>query len=374
MNKPLDTFTQFPELHDALIEWFAAHKQDLPWRQNGDPYAIWISEIMLQQTQVGTVIPYYTRFMTAFPTVRALAAADQGQVLKLWEGLGYYSRARNLHRAAQIIVQEFDGVFPEALPDMRRLPGIGPYTAGAVASLAFGQDAALLDGNVIRILTRLFDIGDDVGQHAIRQRLWQLAENILPPGRAAAWNEGLMELGRLVCTPRQPDCAACPVNQFCEARKQGTVEQRPVKKPKAKTPHVDVTAGVIADDHGRLLIAQRRQDGMLGGLWEFPGGKRESGETLVQCLQREILEELGIEIAVGEQIGVVQHAYTHLRITLYAFRCQYVSGEPQALEVSDWKWVTPASLQDYAFPVTDQKIIAMLDHGGQIGMDLSLSE
>ncbi len=367
----IDIPDSLADLHDALIDWFERSKADLPWRNTRDPYAIWLSEIMLQQTQVATVIAYYERFLARFPTVRDLAAAPLDDVLKLWEGLGYYSRARNLHRAAQAVVQQHGGDFPASVEGLRALPGIGDYTAGAVASLAFDIDTPVLDGNVIRIFTRLFDIAEDVTQTGTKRALWDLARRLVPAGRAGPWNEGLMELGRVICTPRSPSCAACPIAAFCLARQRNTQEQRPVKKRRARTPHFDVAAGVIHRDDGRFLIAQRRPDSMLGGLWEFPGGKREPGESLRACLRREICEELGIDITVGDQIGTIRHGYTHFRITLYAFACRYVSGEPRAIEVADWAWVTLDDLERYAFPVTDQKIIALLrDGGGQLGMDL----
>jgi A/G-specific adenine glycosylase len=360
-------------LHDALIGWFEANKADLPWRRTRHPYAVWLSEIMLQQTQVTAVIPYYERFLARFPTVEALAAAPLDEVLKLWEGLGYYSRARNLHRAAQRIVGEFGGAFPASVDDLLKLPGVGRYTAGAVASLALGLDAPVLDGNVIRLLTRLFNIADDSGQPETRRALWRLAEELVPPGRAGAWNEGLMELGRLICTPRSPRCGVCPLAAHCEAHRLGLQEARPVRQPRSKTPHYDVTAAVIRHADGRVLIAQRPVDGMLGGLWEFPGGKRQPGESLPECLRREIREELGIEIAVGLQITTVRHAYSHFRITLYAYACEHLSGEPQAIGCADWAWVTPDDFDRYAFPATDQKIIAALRAGGgQLGMDLGV--
>lgn len=368
----IDPTHHLPALHDALTGWFAEHKADLPWRRTRDPYAIWLSEIMLQQTQVATVIPYYERFLARFPTVAALAAAPLDDVLKQWEGLGYYSRARNLHRAAQEVVARFGGEFPPTVEALRALPGIGRYTAGAIASIGFGKDTPVVDGNVIRILARVFDIAQDVTQVATQNALWELAERILPAGRAGAWNEGLMELGRRICTPKSPDCPACPIAEFCIARQLGLQAGRPVKRARAKTPHYDVTAAVIRRADGHLLIAQRPPEGMLGGLWEFPGGKREPGESLPDCLRREIREELGMEIAVGEQIGVVRHGYTHFRITLYAFACTPVSGEPQSLGCAAWAWVTLDDLDRYAFPVTDQKIIQMLRiGGGQLGMDLT---
>jgi len=273
----INRMTDLAPLHDALIDWFKHNKEDLPWRQTDDPYRIWLSEIMLQQTQIATVLPYYARFLERFPTVEALAAAPLDDVLKLWEGLGYYSRARNLHRAARMVVEEFGGEFPRTLEGLRTLPGVGPYTAGAVGSIAFGLDVPVLDGNVIRVLARLFNIEDDVRQAGTKRRLWKLAGEIVPAGRAAAWNEGLMELGQRVCVPRSPRCDVCPVRDFCEARALGVQEQRPIRSQKARTPHYDVTAGVIRDGDGHILIAQRKLDAMLGGLWEFPGGKCDAG-------------------------------------------------------------------------------------------------
>lgn len=360
-----------PSLHNRLIAWFEANKENLPWRRSRSPYHVWLAEIMLQQTQVATVIPYYERFLSRFPTVEALAEAPLGEVLKAWEGLGYYSRARNLHRTAQIVTQAYSGEFPSQPEELMKLPGIGRYTAGAIASLAFGLDAAVLDGNVMRVLTRLFDVADDISLASTRQRLWHLAESLLPAGRAGPWNEGLMELGRRICTPRSPVCSACPLAALCEAHRLGVEEERPVRLAKARTPHYDVTAAVIQREDGHILIAQRPLSGMLGGLWEFPGGKRQAGESLAECLSREIREELGIEIVVGPQITTVRHAYTHFRITLYAFACTLLSGEPQAIGCADWAWVTLDELDQYAFPVTDQKIIAALrGNSGQLSMDL----
>jgi A/G-specific adenine glycosylase len=359
-------------LHEALLAWFVAHQADLPWRRRRDAYAVWVSEIMLQQTQVATVIPYFERFMARFPTIDALAEAPLDAVLKAWEGLGYYSRARNLHRTAQLVTAEYGGQFPSDPVLLQKLPGIGRYTAGAIASLAFGIAAPVLDGNVIRVLTRLFDIADDVTQSRTQRKLWNLAAELLPVGQAGAWNEALMELGRRICTAPTPRCQECPLTAQCAAFANDTHLSRPVRQPRPRTPHYDVTAAVTRREDGRILIARRPPESMLGGLWEFPGGKREPGESLRECLRREIREELGIEIEVGEQIGTVRHAYTHFRITLYVFACHYLRGEPHAIGCSEWAWVTLDDLDRYAFPVTDQKIIAMLrDGGGQLGLELS---
>jgi A/G-specific adenine glycosylase len=358
-------------LHEVLLAWFAAHKADLPWRRRRDAYAVWVSEIMLQQTQVATVIPYFERFMARFPTVHALAEASLDDVLKVWEGLGYYSRARNLHRTAQLLVTAYGGQLPSDPHLLQKLPGIGRYTAGAIASLAFGVTTPVLDGNVIRVPTRLFDIAEDVTLSRTQRMLWDLAAKLLPADRASAWNEALMELGQRICTAPTPRCQECPLVAHCRAFANGTQLTRPVRRPRPRTPHYDVTAAVTRREDGRILIARRPPDSMLGGLWEFPGGKREPGEPLRECLRREIREELGIEIEVGEQIGTVRHAYTHFRITLYVFACRHLSGEPRAIGCAEWAWVTLDDLERYAFPVTDQKIIAMLrDGGGQLGLEL----
>ncbi len=345
---------------DGLLAWYDAHRAELPWRASRDPYRVWLSEIMLQQTQVETVKPYFLRFVAAFPSVEALAAAPLDEVLKLWEGLGYYSRARNLHRAAQIVARELGGRFPDSIEGLLALPGIGRYTAGAIASIAFGVRAPVLDGNVIRVFSRLIDLEDDVTQAATQAQLWRLAEERLPDERPGDYNQALMELGRLVCRPREPLCAQCPVREHCLAFARGTQRQRPVKKAKATTPHYHVAAGIIRDDAGRLLIAQRPLDGLLGGLWEFPGGKQEDGETLQECLRRELREELAIEVEVGELFTVVRHGFTHFKITLHAFECRYVSGPPQTIGVRAFAWVTPEQLSDYSFGKADRQVIAAL--------------
>ncbi|NDJ62929.1 MAG: A/G-specific adenine glycosylase [Chloroflexi bacterium] len=343
-----------------LLAWYDRSAADLPWRGTRDPYRVWLSEIMLQQTQVETVKPYYADFLTAYPTVGALAAAPLDDVLKRWEGLGYYSRARNLHRAAQQVAQALDGEFPSEIDDLLKLPGIGRYTAGALASIAFDRRAPVLDGNVIRVLARLLDLPDDVTQAATQTALWDHAERLLPDERAGDYNQALMDLGRMICKPRKPLCSDCPLQARCQAYANGTQAERPVKKAKAPTPHYDVAAGMIWDDAGRLLIAQRPLDGLLGGLWEFPGGKQEPNEALEDCLRRELREELAIEVEVGELFARVRHAFTHFKITLHAFTCRHISGEPHRIGVRDWAWVTPDQLEQYSFGKADRQVIASL--------------
>ena len=350
---------------DDLLAWYREVRADYPWRRDRDPYRVWLAEVMLQQTQVETVIPYYERFIAAMPTVDALAAAPLDTLLKLWEGLGYYSRARNLHRCAKIIVERHAGRFPRDADTLQTLPGIGRYTAGAISSIAFGIRAPAVDGNVMRVFSRLLDLPDDIGVHATRERLWRQAVNWLPVEAPGDFNQALMELGQRVCRPKQPLCADCPIQAWCQSFAAGTVESRPVKRKRPPIPHVDVAAGIIRDSAGRLLIARRPLDGLLGGLWEFPGGKREPGETLQACLARELREELAIEVDVGERFTGVDHAFTHFKITLHAFECRYIGAipphqEPQTIGAIDWAWVSDAELDDYSFGKADRLVIKAL--------------
>ncbi|MCB0005886.1 MAG: A/G-specific adenine glycosylase [Anaerolineales bacterium] len=347
-------------LNKALLAWWDAGHADLPWRRTKDPYAIWISEIMLQQTQIATVIPYYERWLDRFSSVQALAAAPLADVLKLWEGLGYYSRARNLHVAAQTVVAEYHGQFPQTVAGLQKLKGIGRYTAGAIASIAFGEPAPVLDGNVIRVLSRLTDLPDDTTTTATKNKLWALAEQLVAPDRPGAYNQALMELGQTICLPRAPRCHDCPLADLCLARARGTQMERPVRPPRRQTPHYDVVAAIIWRDASTFLIAQRPLDGLLGGLWEFPGGKLEAGETQPVALVREIQEELALTVRVRGYLTSIKHAYTHFRITLHAYHVDYLGGAPQHLGVADHRWVTLADVDQYAFAKTDLQIIAAL--------------
>ncbi len=345
-----------PTFVSRLLNWYKENARQLPWRNQADPYAVWISEIMLQQTRVDTVIPYYQDWMQRFPTIASLAESTQQDVLSAWEGLGYYSRARNLHRAAQIVMDENGGELPRDLKALRSLPGIGRYTAGAIASIAFGQDEPALDGNIRRVLARIFDVSEPARSPQGNERLWELAAAHLPHGRAGEYNQALMELGALICTSRSPDCPSCPVADWCQARALGIQEQRPVLEAKGETPHYTVTAAVIYRA-GKVLITQRPPEGLLGGLWEFPGGKLQPGEDLPSCLQREIREELGVEVSVGGSLGTYRHAYTHFRVTLHAFHCSLLNGrEPDPIQVNDLRWIEPAELTRYPMGKIDRQI------------------
>ena len=359
------------EIAYRLAAWHEQYQRALPWRTapagKRDPYAVWISEIMAQQTRIEVVVDYFERWMARFPSIRTLADAEQQDVLKLWEGLGYYARARNLHKAAQVVVEVHDGALPANRKQLLALPGIGPYTVGAILSMAFGQVEPVLDGNVKRVLSRLFDIEKPIDETPTLNDLWALSRQIVeaaPRNQAGVINEALMELGALICTPTSPRCLGCPVGALCQAAANGTQHERPIKAARKKTPHYDVAAGVIWQGepfHSKVLIAQRPQDGLLGGLWEFPGGKLEADDAdLAACLRREIDEELGIEIEVGERVTIVKHAYTHFRITLHAFHARHLGGEPRTLGVADWRWLDFEEVEKFPFPVTDQKILVAL--------------
>lgn len=354
--------TEFARL---LLGWYAEHARDLPWRDAADPYAVWVSEIMLQQTRVDTVIGYYQRWMTRFPTIQALAQSEEQEVLQLWEGLGYYSRARSLHRGAREVMVRFDGNLPATRVELETLPGIGRYTAGAIASMAYGQDEPALDGNLRRVLSRVFNIAVPIDSPQGQQRLDQLMAEHLPRGQAGNFNQAMMDLGATLCIPRSPDCGKCPLTPICQARLSGLQEERPVKKNRPRVPHYDVTAAVI-HRNGQVLIAKRPANGLLGGMWEFPGGKQEPGEALTECLQREIMEELGTQIEVGPELGVFNHAYTHFKVTLHAFYCALTGVEPQPVEASDLRWVLPSDLAAFPMGKIDRKIALVLSSEDEI--------
>lgn len=346
-------------IQNHLLDWYSRKKRPLPWRETRDAYKIWVSEIMLQQTQVGKVATYYNNFVNIFPDVTRLARADLDQVLKVWEGMGYYARARNLHKTARIITEYFGGRFPSDIRDILKLPGIGPYTAAAIASIAFDFPAAVLDGNVNRVLSRLTRLSHTPKSSTGKKLLEETALLLLDKKNPGAFNQAMMELGALVCTPRSPDCEHCPVSANCEAYKNSEAGNFPIKAPKRKRPHYIIAAGIIWKDN-EILIARRPENGLLGGLWEFPGGKVEKDESIEQAVVREIHEELDVNVSPGERFDVVEHGYTHFSITLNVFHCHYLSGAPKAIGCTAWKWVKPAELALYAFPRANGKVIEKL--------------
>jgi A/G-specific adenine glycosylase len=340
-----------------LLAWYVRHRRALPWRETRDPYHIWISEVMLQQTRVETVLAYYERFLQEFPTAEDLARAPLDRVLKLWEGLGYYARARNLHRAAQIVVERFDGQLPRDVHELQRLPGVGRYTAAAIASIAYGHPEPVLDGNVRRVLARLLALKDDPTQLRVERQLESWLRGLLPTDRPGEFNQALMELGAVICVPRTPRCLICPVSEVCEARRQGKQQHLPVRAKRAAKPHYDVAVGLIWQRE-KLLITKRPEDGLLGGLWELPSGACEPGESLIACLRRELQEELGIDVEVRPQEPIiVRHEYSHFRVTLHAFEGALKAGQRvRSPDGRPWQWVHPEELSQYAFPRATLKV------------------
>lgn len=342
----------------ALLAWFARHQRDLPWRHTRDPYLIWLSEVVLQQTRVEQGLPYYERFRRAFPTVQALAAASEQQVLKLWEGLGYYARARNFQRAARIIAHERGGVFPRTAAEWQALPGVGRYTAGAIASIAFDDPAPIVDGNVARVLSRVYDLPDSIDSAATKSRLWDLAAHLTPRRTPGAFNQAMMELGACICVPAAPDCGACPVRGHCRAHAMGVAAERPVRTAKKRAPHYDVALAVI-ERRGRYLLRRRPQDGLLGGLWEFPSVRLEPGTAPEDtgALAAMICDEFGIVIRVEKTIAVVRHAFSHFRVTVHVHRCR---AEGRCVRGEEVAWVAAGELEQYPLPKTHHLFIGLL--------------
>ena len=349
------------ELRRSLLAWFAVHRRPTPWRDNPDPYRVWVAEVMLQQTQTATVVPYYERFLARFPTVQALADAPLEEVLRYWEGLGYYARARNLHRAAQQIVQS-GGQLPATVDRLLKLPGIGAYTAGAIASIAFGQPTPVVDGNVTRVLARLLWLKGDLKTHAAQKRLWQLGAQLVDTQQPGAFNQALMELGSTVCLPAQPRCTACPVSHLCAAYQRGQPTAVPEPSRRATTQaRLDVSAIVVCN--GKYLLAQRVPTGVWGGLWEFPRATRHGQESLESVAQR-AAAQLGVQVEPLQVLVSFQHTVTTTRIRLYGYLCQWVSGEAQPTDSYEMAtWVAPDALQEYPLPAPQRRLAhALAEH------------
>jgi len=346
---------------NKLLAWYANNKRGLPWRSTKDIYAIWVSEVMLQQTQVTTVIPYYFRFLERFPTVEHLARAEEQEVLKFWEGLGYYSRGRNLHRAAKKVMSEYNGKIPEVPGEFRKLPGVGPYIMAAVLSIAFNIPLPAVDGNVMRVYTRLRGIGDDIRKNMTRNRIFKELQEIIPVEAAGDFNQALMELGAVVCLPKVPKCEVCPLNEHCTAYIDRVVDRYPFKSPLKKVPEYNVSIGIISKGD-RFYIQKRASEGHLGGLWEFPGGKAKEGETPEQALLRECSEELGTDIKIIKKLTLVDHAYTHFKIHMSVFICVLADDERDVYppEGVPFQWITVDKLADYPFPKANHKFFPIL--------------
>jgi A/G-specific adenine glycosylase len=340
-------------LSDSLLAWYAEHGRELPWRRTRDPFAIWVSEIMLQQTRVETVLPYYKRFMARYPTVEALAEASLEEVLVLWEGLGYYARARNLHRAARIVVDRFGGDLPASEKELAKLPGIGRYTADALGAIVFHRDTLALEANLRRVFARLFDLHIDPRRPEGERELRKRGMEILPTGRASEFNQALMDLGALLCTPRSPSCNTCPLADDCLAYRNGSQEQLPIRQSRGPLPLRQAVAAIIRESDN-LLISRRPENGLLGGLWGFPGGYKEQGESNQAALRRVVKEQLGLEIEVKQRLPTLAHAYTHFRVDLQPFTCKVLTSDLRERE--DVRWVKAHELGDVPMGKLDRML------------------
>jgi A/G-specific adenine glycosylase len=399
-----------PEFTSALLSWYDANRRDLPWRDHPDPYAVLVSEFMLQQTTVAAVIPYFKNWMKVYPTVKDLSDAEPSQVLRSWEGLGYYSRARNLHAASREITSKYQGRIPSDPHDLRKLPGIGAYTAAAVASIAYGLRVPALDANNLRVWSRLLATSD-------RKRITKIFTRVLPQNRAGDFNQALMDLGTSICTPGDPHCLDCPLAAWCRAWSKGTVSEFPLRKPRPDTTRIEAAIGIIVRE-GKILVQKRPEIGLMAGLWEFPGGKlkKPSGEgegehgsmgektrnrdkrkndlspmrpcarapkldtptlpsshapmhpdeTPEEAVVREVREETGLRIQVCEKLGVFSHSYTRFRVKLHVFMCRRKAGmvhNPTA------RWVTLEELEGLAMPSVNRRVVKRLEERLKNGCD-----
>lgn len=355
--------THLSELQKGLLDWFAEHKRPLPWRASYTPYEVWISEIMLQQTQMERGVQYFKRWMTRFPDVRSLAAASEDEVLRLWEGLGYYSRARHILAAARHIVQEHKGRFPSDLAAIRALPGVGPYTAGAIASIAFGEKLPCVDANVERVLARIFNIDTPVKQEPATSNIRETALKLVPEGQAREHNQAIMELGALVCA-RIPRCDRCPVSVYCISNYEGVTDKRPVPGKKTAVKPFVVATGVLLH-RGRIFVQKRHIGGVWGNLWEFPGGKVNEGENAKTAVVREFLEETGFAVYTAQEYGNIRHSYTTYKITMHCFGVELknppcltdsLPPPPLLTAACAWQWADPATIETLPLPAPHRKL------------------
>lgn len=350
------------DMSKLLLAWFLDNQRSLPWRDDPSPYAVWISEIMLQQTQVVKVVPYFEKWMARLPDPESVARAEEETLLRLWEGLGYYSRVRNLQKAAQKIVRDHAGTLPRDEKALLKLPGIGPYTAAAILSLAYNIDVPVVDGNAERVAARLLDLDQPVKAPSTHRIIREKLKVWLPKGHARNFNQAVMELGATVCTPALPACGTCPVSSWCLALKNNTVLERPVKVPRPSTVSLIASVGILRDTDGLVYIQKRPPDGLMANLWEFPGGILKSKEYPEDALRRAMLEELGVKVRIGGKLGKVRHAYTRYRVWLHVFRCEL---EPPAQEITpqtavEGRWTHMDELYRFAFPSAHRRIIDKL--------------
>ena len=339
-----------------LLDWYAVHARDLPWRRSDDPYEVWVSEIMLQQTRVDQARPYFERFVARFPDVETLAASELDDVLLLWEGLGYYSRARNLHRAARQITEQFEGSFPSEMSGALELAGVGSYTAAAVLSIAFGRPEAAVDGNVTRVLSRYLNLHEPVDRAIGGRLIREVAKSLIDHRNPGAFNQAMMDVGATVCTPSSPRCDSCPLSEGCRACSAGSAEALPVVTKKKSVPHYDVAVGVVLNSDGQILLTRRPEGSLLGGLWEFPGARCREGESLRDALRRGVAVRAGLAVEPSRELVAVKHAFSHFKITMHAFACEVADAATIAEPGSRYRWVANCDMGSVALHRAARKI------------------
>jgi A/G-specific adenine glycosylase len=345
------------KFQEDLISWFKEEQRELPWRKDQDPYKVWVSEIMLQQTRVDTVIPYFNRFIDWFPTIDDLASANEDKVLKAWEGLGYYSRVRNLHAAVKEVKEKYNGQVPSTPKEISELKGVGPYTAGAILSIAYGKAEPAVDGNVMRVFSRILSIWEDIAKPSSRKVFEKAVRQLISHEEPSEFNQALMELGALICTPTSPSCLLCPVREHCQGFHEGVQEELPIKTKKTKQRNVQLATIILTDEQGRILIHKRPNNGLLANLWEFPNVEVHQSmvvdrDQLVSLYR----ESFNMNIKVEKAIGQLNHIFSHLiwDITLYvgSIHSDYLPG-------SEWQYVFIEEIENYAFPVPYQKMFKL---------------
>ena len=366
MNEKVTDLLHFfdeKQFQKDLISWYKKEQRILPWRENKDPYRVWVSEIMLQQTRVDTVIPYFERFMKQFPTVEDLANADEADVLKAWEGLGYYSRARNLQSAVQEVAESYGGVVPNNPKEIAELKGVGPYTAGAILSIAYDIPHPAVDGNVMRVLSRIIGIWEDIAKPSTRKTFEEVTRRIISQDDPSSFNQGMMELGAIVCTPKSPSCLLCPVQEHCRAFSEGSQEELPIKSKKKAPRPVPIAVLALEDSEGNFMIRQRPDTGLLASLWEFPNVELLEGGLKEDQLKTHIHKVYNVQATIEKEIASFNHIFSHLKWQLTVFRGSF-QGE---IDYNNAKLVNRNDFGKYAFPVAYQKIVKMILEGDEEG-------
>ncbi|OZM57069.1 A/G-specific adenine glycosylase [Lottiidibacillus patelloidae] len=358
MNKEENWYEDFSieGFQTDLISWFENEQRILPWRENKDPYRVWVSEIMLQQTKVDTVIPYYNRFMELFPTTKHLAEAEEERVLKAWEGLGYYSRARNLQAAVREVVERYGGTVPNDPEKIANLKGVGPYTTGAISSIAYDLPEPAVDGNVMRVLSRVFFITEDIAKQKTRKLFEEIVRTIISKDNPSAFNQGLMELGALICTPKSPSCLLCPVQEHCKAFAEGVEDELPIKSKKKAPRPLAMAAIILTDEADNIVIHRRPESGLLANLWELPNHETQNGGAdQHEQLKSFLHDEYSLHVTIGEHIANLEHIFSHIKwnIAVYVGKLN-----KQFAMRDDLRIVNKKELEKYPFPVSHQKIIA----------------